>query len=227
MLPDLRLEEEFFERLIVWDAALARQVAAARCAHCGGPLHQANYLRKPRGGALAEAGEALRLRHSLCCGREGCRKRSLPPSLRFLGRRVYFEGVVLVASWVTQLATTLRQARAHTGVPGRTLRRWGAWWRDALPASRTWTEARARFVPPAPDSADLPRSLVARVIAERTAGTAAPPLGEVCALVARLLAPATTSSVTDGARFVRDVAARFAAAGVTQKMAFWRVFHIA
>jgi hypothetical protein len=38
--------------------------------------------------------------------------------------------------------------------------------------------------------------------------------------VARLLAPATTASVIDGARFVRDTAARFAANEVTQKMAF-------
>jgi hypothetical protein len=80
MLPDLRLHLECFERLMAWDEELARQVAAARCPHCGGPLHQANYWRKPRGALLAEAGEAFRLRHSLCCGREGCRKRSLPPS---------------------------------------------------------------------------------------------------------------------------------------------------
>jgi len=220
MLPDLRLEEEFFESLMVWDAELARQVAAARCPHCGGPLHQANYLRKPRGGLLAEAGEELRLRHSLCCGREGCRKRSLPPSLRFLGKRVYLEAVVLLASVVAQLEATLQAARVHTGVPRRTLRRWGAWWRGVFPTSRTWTEARARFVPPAPDAAELPRSLVARVSAELTEGLSAPPVSEVCAVVARLLAPATTASVTDGARFVRDVAVRFTAARLTQKMAF-------
>ena len=56
MLPDLRLNEECFERLMAWDEELARQVAAARCPHCGGPLHRANYERKPRGGLLAEAG---------------------------------------------------------------------------------------------------------------------------------------------------------------------------
>lgn len=218
MLPDLRLEEEFFASLMVFDGELARQVASARCPHCGGPLHQANYLRKPRGGAFAEAGESLRLRHSLCCGREGCRKRSLPPSLRFLGRRVYLEAVVLLASVVAQLEVTLRAARARTGVPGRTLRRWGGWWREAFSASRTWAEARARFVPPAPDEADLPRSLVARVTSELTR-LSAPPLGEVCAFVGRLLAPATTASVTDGARFVRDVARRLVAPSLTQKMA--------
>ena len=29
MLPDLRLNEEYFERLMAWDEELARQVAAA------------------------------------------------------------------------------------------------------------------------------------------------------------------------------------------------------
>jgi hypothetical protein len=221
MLPDLRLEEEFFRRLVVWDAELARRVADARCPHCGGPLHRANYMRKPRGGQLAETGEALWLRHSLCCGREGCRRRSLPPSLRFLGRRVYLEAVVLLASVVVQLEATLRAAAARTGVPGRTLRRWGGWWRDTFPASRTWAEARSLFVPPAPEEVDLPRSLVTRSTTELTAGdTTAPALADVCAFVARLVAPVTTASVKDGARFVRDVAQRFAATAVTQKMAF-------
>ena len=136
MLPDLRLNEEYFQRLMAWDEELARQVAAARCPHCGGPLHRANYERKPRGGQLAEAGEAFRLRHSLCCGWEGCRKRSLPPSLRFLGRRVYVEAVVLLATMVAQIATALREASSHTGIPRRTLRRWRAWWREVFPASR-------------------------------------------------------------------------------------------
>lgn len=218
MLHDLRLEEEFFQSLMVWDAELARQVAAARCPHRGGPLHQTNYLRKPRGGSLAEAGEPLRLCYSLCCGWEGCRKRSLPPSLRFLGRRVYLEAVVLLASVVVQVTSTLREAWARTGVPRRTLRRWGAWWRETLPMSWTWTEVKARFVPPPPEGSDLPRSLVARVGAELTAGDSAPLLGDVCAFTARLLAPVTTSSVADGARFVRDAARHFACAEVTQKM---------
>lgn len=220
MLPDLRLKLEFFERLMAWDEHLARQVAAARCPHCGGPLHQANYPRKPRGGLLAEAGVAFRMRHSLCCGRQGCRKRSTPPSLRFLGRRVYLEAVVLFATLVVQLAATLRNACVHTGVPRRTLRRWQAWWREIFPSSRTWVEAAARFSPPPPDASRLPRSLVERLGTELATDAAATDLSELCLLVARLLAPATTSSVADGARFVRSVAKQLPEAHLTQKMAF-------
>jgi hypothetical protein len=220
MVPDLRLNLECFERLMAWDEELARQVAAARCPHCGGPLHRANYQRKPRGGLLAEAGEAFRLRHSLCCGREGCRKRSLPPSLRFLGRRVYLETVVLLATMVVQLVAALRDACAHTGVPRRTLRRWQAWWQEVFPSSRAWVEAAARFAPPPPDDSELPQSLVSRLGNELTVGDAPADLVDVCVLAARLLAPATTSSVTDGARFVRSAAGVLLAARVTQKMAF-------
>lgn len=220
MLPDLRLNEECFRGLMAWDEELARQVAAARCAHCGGPLHQANYQRKPRGGLIAEAGEAFRLRYSLCCGWEGCRRRSLPPSLRFLGRRVYLEAVVLLATMVVQLVAALKDASEQTGVPRRTLRRWQAWWQLVFPTSHTWVEAVARFAPPPPDDSQLPRSLMARLDTELSTGDAAADLGDVCLLAARLLASATTSSVTDGARFVRGAAAALLAPRLTQKMAF-------
>lgn len=117
---------EFFARLEKIDAAVADRVAAEGCAHCGGPLHRGFYTWKPRGAALA-AGEESKIRHSLCCGRRGCRKRSLPPSLRFLGRRVYVEAVVLMASICAQVQTELAVAAEACGVPRITLKRWGAW----------------------------------------------------------------------------------------------------
>ncbi len=138
MVLDLVLDEEFFASLTQLDAEIAQQVAAGGCRWCGGPLHQANYQRKPRGGLLAQAGEGFAIRHSLCCGAEGCRKRSLPPSLRFLGRRVYLEVVVLLASMAAQLAATIREACMATGVPSWTLQRWSVWWREAFVQGPTW-----------------------------------------------------------------------------------------
>lgn len=207
MLHDSPLGENFFVSLTDLDARIAQQVAAGGCRWCGGPLHQANYERKPRGGGLAVAGEAFTLRHSLCCGREGCRKRALPPSLRFLGRRVYLEAVVLLASVAAQLVSAHRDARAITGVPGRTLRRWGSWWRSTFPQGPVWTELRARFMPPPPDDTDLPRSLMARLHDELEQEMAAvpPALSDVCLLAAHCLAAATTQSVPDGSRFVRAI----------------------
>ena len=202
MVLDLALDEEFFASLTRLDAEMARHVAASGCRWCGGPLHQANYQRKPRGAVFAEAGEAFTIRHSLCCGAEGCRKRSLPPSLRFLGRRVYLEVVVLLACMVAQLVSPLRQACVATGVPSWTLRRWGGWWRAAFVKSAAWAELRARFAPPPPTEADLPRSLVVRIEAELQR-RGPPSIADVCRLVAQLLAPAPNSSASGGSRSVR------------------------
>jgi len=148
MMHVARLVREFFARLEKLDEMIAAKVAAGRCRHCDGPLHQGNYQRKPRGGIVATAGEAFTRRHSLCCGRRGCRKRALPPSLRFLGRRVYLEVVVVLASVMVQVMATASAATAASGVPLRTLRRWGGWWREVFPKLPMWSELRARFVPP-------------------------------------------------------------------------------
>lgn len=212
MLHYLRLGEEFFARLVEIDARIAHGVARAGCRHCGGRLHQSNYTRKPRGAKVAAAGEAFTLRHSLCCGQEGCRKRALPPSLRFLGRRVYLEVVVLLASVFAQLAPALRVAGAATGVSKLTLQRWGMWWRSTFPKAGTWVELRARFRPPPPEEELLPKSLVDRVDEELGDGARGDPsLADLCQAVARLLAPVTTQSVSDASRFVRSALVSFAA----------------
>lgn len=210
MLPACGLDREFFARLEKMDAAIARAVAAEGCRHCGGPLHQGNYQRKPRGGLISAAGEAFTLRYSLCCGRRGCRKRALPPSMRFLGRRIYLEAVVVLAVAFAQAMASLARAVAASAVPRRTLRRWGSWWREAFPRLPTWAALRARFVPPPPDETALPRSLYERLgsdllRADRSRGDPAQP--EVMVLLARALSPATTGSVVDGSRFVGAVAA--------------------
>jgi hypothetical protein len=198
MWHGVRLLGEFFARLVEADEKIARQVAAAGCRYCGGPLHQGNYRRKPRGAEIAGAGEPFRLRHSLCCGRRGCRRRALPPSLRFLGRRVYLEAVVLIATALTLVMPALRGVSDETGVPVRTLRRWQTWWTSTFPRLSTWTVLRARFAPPPPEEAALPKSLLDRFAVSLPGATP----GEVLALAARSLAPLTTGSVPDGSRFV-------------------------
>ena len=199
MWHEEKLEAEWFGKLVEFDRRIAAAVAAEGCRHCGGPLHQGNYERKPRGGRIAGAGEAFTLRHALCCGREGCRKRALPPSLRFLGRRVYLEVVVLLASAQARVLASLRQARGMTGVPTRTLRRWRSWWTEAFPRSSAWTEMRARFAPPPPADAELPRSLLDRLASALGAVVTA---GDMLLLASRWLSPVTTESVLDGSRFV-------------------------
>lgn len=197
MLHKEWLCEDFFARLTEIDEGIAVRVAAAGCPICGGPLHRGDYARKPRGGRLAAEGEAVVIRFSLCCGRPGCRKRALPPSVRFLGRRVYWEGVVLLASARVLLLGVVQRAERATGVPRRTLRRWLAWWRGEFAESALWTAVRARFRPPPPDATMLPLSLLERLRAELGTDTSA-----VLTAAAQWLAPVTTRSVPDCARFV-------------------------
>ena len=191
MLHGVRVGCEFFAVLVGIDLALVKAVAAGRCPHCDGPLHRGDHGRKPRGALVAAVGEAFKTRFNLCCG--WCRKRCMPPSVRFLGQRVYLEAVVFLAS-VWALAGDLDAA----GVPRRTVRRWLSWWTSALPPSSTWQELRARFAPPPPDETALPLSLCERLRKELG------PLAEkIVEKVALFLAPMTTRSCSDASRFVR------------------------
>src|ERR1700733_13290881 len=94
----------FHEQLLAFDRDLAASARAARCWLCGGALHSGAYARKPRGGP-AGVSEAYRQRFSFCCAVDGCRKRTTPPSLRFLGRHVYLATVVTLIS-ALMLGTT-------------------------------------------------------------------------------------------------------------------------
>ncbi len=87
----------FHEQLLVFDRDLAASARAARCWLCGGVLHAASYDRKPRGCPAGLAQEYAQ-RFSFCCAVDGCRKRTTPPSLRFLGRHVYLATVVTLIS---------------------------------------------------------------------------------------------------------------------------------
>ena len=47
-------------------------------------------------------------RFSFCCSRDGCRKRKTPPSLRFLGRKVYVAAMVVLIAIMREGATAMR-----------------------------------------------------------------------------------------------------------------------
>jgi hypothetical protein len=193
MIDPIEFGREFFERLLAVDKAIVARAAEKPCRDCGGPLHRGDYPRKPRGGLLAVAAEVWERRFSLCCGRDGCRHRATPPSVRFLGRRVYAGAVVILAS---ALALAVRSAGAGvrmTGVPTRTTRRWLRWWRGPFLMSAPFVDLSARLVP-APDRYALPASLLDRLA------------GDVDPAVAKLLgwmAPLTTASSPDGSRWLR------------------------
>jgi hypothetical protein len=150
----------FFTLLLRFDEDQAAQAREVGCP-CGGALHSARYARKPRGGPQGLGPEhAMRL--SFCCSVEGCRRRATPPSLRFLGRKVFFGALVLLLPVLREGPTPerLRRLAETFTVSPRTLLRWRRWWREVVPLSRFWEAMRGRFaVPVAIDV--LPGSLLA------------------------------------------------------------------
>lgn len=153
LLVDRRSHAALWPVLTKIDEELAAQARARGCG-CGGALHRADFPRKVRG-VNVEA-----KRDSFCCAEEGCRRRTTPESVRFLGRKVYagFIVVLLTALRHGLSAERIRVVQEHLGVDRRTLERWRRWWLQEFAPGRVWRAARGRFVPP-PDEATLPWSL--------------------------------------------------------------------
>ena len=177
-------EGKLYEALGRIDVDLAARARSAGC-DCGGVLHCANYPRKPRGGP-DNLGAGYAYRSSFCCATDGCRKRVTPPSVRFLGRKVYLAAVVLLVSVMRQGPTPTRVARLHEllGVGECTLRRWRKWWQQIFCEGSFWRTARARFMPPVA-AATLPLGLW-----ERFAGDGPDRLRDLL----RFISPITTTT---------------------------------
>lgn len=186
MYRALLADARFHELLLAFDRDLAAVARLAGCTRCGGVLHSARFPRKPRGGP-AGLGEGYGQRLSFCCAAADCRKRVTPPSLRFLGRKVFLGTIVVLVSAMRNgaAATPVRQLSELVGVSRRTIGRWREWWRDVFTASPFWRGAAAAFMPPASQE-DLPASLL-----DRFSGAA----GERLSALLRLLLPITGGAV--------------------------------
>lgn len=152
-------DSSFYRMLLRLDEDLGGQAQMTGCA-CGGKLHSARYPRKPRG-VPEELQEDYSRRRSFCCAKEGCRKRTTPPSFRFLSRRVYVAAVVVLVTALQHGATAARvgQLRAIVGVSRHTVERWRQWWLEEFPRSSFWRWARGQLASPV-DEQRLPLSLL-------------------------------------------------------------------
>lgn len=146
----------FFRFLTRIDEEFAAAARLAGCRACEGPLHVANFPRKPRGCPPAVEDEYSR-RLSFTCGR--CDLRTTSASVRFAGRRVYLAVVLMLVSPRESASTQVLRDRLR--VAAVTLKRWRTWWREVFPSTLFWQAACERFMPPVP-TADLPRSLLER-----------------------------------------------------------------
>jgi hypothetical protein len=137
-----------YELLEKCDADLAEKCQQAGCLKCGGRLDRSDYRRKPRGGP-EEAKKVETWRDSFCCDVDGCRKRHTPPSVRFLGRKVYW-GVVVVLMAAMQHGikpARVEVLRERMGIDRQTLERWRTWWLETFVETPFWKEMRAWFMP--------------------------------------------------------------------------------
>ena len=171
--------------LLRLDQELARTAREQGCGRCGGRLDRADYARKPRG-LPPELGAEHVVRLSFCCAAAGCRRRTTPPSVRFLGRRVYVGAAVLgiTALGVGARRAEVRALRTWLGLSARTLARWRRWWCAEFAASAFWRGARGQLRTPVAVRA-LPGALLSRFAGDLQAQ-----------LIAglRFLAPITTAA---------------------------------
>ena len=147
MYHELLRNASFWTFLFSVDQDLAAATRKVGC-HCGGRLHCANYRREPRGGC-ENLPESYGCRLSFCCDRDGCRKRATPPSVRFLGRKVYLGAVVVLVAAMRQGPSPrrVRELSELFDADRRTIARWQVFWREYFPQTPFWKVACGRFVP--------------------------------------------------------------------------------
>ena len=189
-------DSRFYQFLFHIDQEMATEVQSEGCAHCGGRLHVACYPRKPRGIGCVLGG-FCESRLSFCCASDGCRRRCTPPSVRFLGRKVYLGTLMVLVMAMEHGLSERRRKRLieQLDLYPQALARWRRWWRKIFPVSRCWQANRGHFIPPV-DVSQLPGALLGRLNGEDLQH-------RVCLLL-RLLAPLTTTSWSGSLRVLID-----------------------
>ena len=155
-------DSSFYHFLFQVDLDITSKVQQQPCQHCGGYLHSARYPRKPRGPRHCLTND-YDTRLSFCCAEEGCRRRTTPPSVRFLGRKVYLGVVIILITALNHGLSHQRRQRLfdQLEINPQTFYRWLRWWRETFSASRCWQSVRGLFMPPL-NSIQLPGELLGR-----------------------------------------------------------------
>ena len=147
MFHNLLLNASFHHRLRQLDQEKMASVRAQGCRFCSGQLHQANFPRVGFGipGSMRHF---YQVRFSLCCSQ--CRRRTTPPSVRFLGAR-RFAALVMVLMCAQRSGAKekrLDRIRCRVGlsISLTTWKRWRKWWKEAFPVTSLWRQVKGLFV---------------------------------------------------------------------------------
>ncbi len=139
MYHSLLIDARFHNSLFDLDRLIAEQIRQAQCPLCFGNLNQVNFPRKPRGVPEGTVSD-YHIRFSFCCSTEGCRKRFIPPSMRFLSRKVYSSVFIFLIFLLKQKTDESRIETINTllgtTLSVETLRRWRHFWTKKLMLNR-------------------------------------------------------------------------------------------
>ena len=139
----------YCQELFVIDQQACSAMKDFPCPDCGSVLDIANIPRKLRDGP-----EGVTVRFGLCCRKDGCRARFWPPSVRFMGRKIY-SALTLV------LALDFHKSLGLAISP-RTLARWRQFWKDRLTESSPFMRrARSRGLLQIPNVGSTPKAILA------------------------------------------------------------------
>lgn len=147
MLPELLQHVSLFSVLHQIDKDFAEHYRQSGCPYCHGKLCYAPYYRKPRGGP-EDIPQEYTLRLSLCCSKEGCRRRVLPPSCLFMGRNVYWRAVILIVVTLRQgkpQRRSINKLQEMFSISRKTIVRWIHYFRKVFPKSSQWQRLRGRL----------------------------------------------------------------------------------
>jgi hypothetical protein len=136
-------EARFFAFAKQIDLELSSEARRKGCPFCGGKLHSAAYFRSPR-----HSPELGKVRfYGLCCGREGCRRRTRPQSIRFAGRSPFSAQFLLLARLLCSGPSwrNCQKVSAELSISLSTAKRWICYWRRVESASVWWRMLAAGF----------------------------------------------------------------------------------
>lgn len=163
MYINLLNDHSFFNLLLKIDEDILNQARQSRCPHCGGLLDRADYRRKPRGEPDGLK-ESFYIKFSLCCRKDGCRKRKTPGSVRFFGRVVWVAPLFFIASILAGDCGNddLDKLRKKLSLSKRVVKRWRHWWNVNFTQTKRWTVIRGIFGGE-PTKSNLPNWILDRV----------------------------------------------------------------
>lgn len=131
----------FLAELVAIDLETALKMKEQGCPQCKSTLHSANFTRKFRGLEITPPPQ-FEVRFSFCCSRDGCRSRVTPPSVRFMGQKVYLGMVIL---FISSGITTLLEEALKVSI--QTRRRWMKYWSQVLSPSNPLFMVVKGFLP--------------------------------------------------------------------------------